>query len=53
MKKNIWQSITITPVLIGASLLATSSAQASEDANLAQAGIDANTQIINQLESIR
>ncbi|WP_342596945.1 iron uptake porin [Cyanobacterium aponinum UTEX 3222] len=51
MKKNFWQSITVTPIIVGASLLANSPAKAGEEINLAQANNDSNTQIINQLDS--
>jgi BMFP domain-containing protein YqiC len=46
MKKNFWNSIKLTPVLVGASFLATSQVQANE---IAQVNTDA--QIINQLDN--
>ncbi len=50
MKKNFWQSVTVTPVLVGASLLANAPAKANEF-DVAQANSEANAQIINQLDS--
>jgi len=46
MKKSFWNSIKLTPMLVGASLLATQQVQANE---IAQANTDA--QIINQLDN--
>ncbi|BAQ61452.1 hypothetical protein GM3708_1858 [Geminocystis sp. NIES-3708] len=46
MKKNFWNSIKLTPVLVGASLLATSQVKAEEIAQ-----VNADAQIINQLDS--
>jgi hypothetical protein len=46
MKKNFWNSIKLTPVLVGAGFLATSQVQANE---IAQVNTDA--QIINQLDN--
>lgn len=46
MKKSFWNSIKLTPMLVGASLLATSQVQANE---IAQVNTDA--QIINQLDN--
>jgi hypothetical protein len=48
MKKNFWQSIKVTPILVGASLLATTQVQANE---IAQANPEVDAQIINQLDS--
>lgn len=52
MKSKFWKSVTITPVLLGASLLANNPAQAGEDMKLAQATTtESNAKIINQLDN--
>jgi hypothetical protein len=48
MKKNFWTSIKVTPMLVGASLLATAQVQANE---IAPVNTDVDAQIINQLDS--
>ncbi|MGI0480156.1 iron uptake porin [Geminocystis sp. CENA526] len=48
MKKNFWKSVKVTPVLVGASLLATGQVQANE---ISQVNTEVNAQIINQLDS--
>ncbi|MBL1211649.1 iron uptake porin [Geminocystis sp. GBBB08] len=48
MKKNFWNSIKLTPLLVGASLLATQQVQANE---IAQVNAESDTQIINQLDN--
>jgi hypothetical protein len=48
MKKNFWNTITVAPVLIGASLLGATQVKANE---IAQATTENDAQIINQLDN--
>ncbi len=47
MKSNFWKSVKLTPLLVGASFLATSQVQANE---IAQVNTEGDAQIINQLD---
>ncbi|WP_373480501.1 iron uptake porin [Geminocystis sp.] len=48
MKTSFWKSIKVTPILVGASLLAASQVQANE---ISQVNTEVDAQIINQLDN--
>jgi hypothetical protein len=47
MKTNFWKSITVTPILLGATLLANTPVKAGENIN----SVQSNADIINQLDT--